>query len=86
MERRGDQRLARRTLTGPTKPAKVRSAPVPNPSTTHQNIALGSTLRRRRIAPLSRAKRSISAFGNKLVNVSRIPINLTRDTAIPLIG
>ena len=53
IERRGDQRLARRTLIGPTKPRQVRSDPVPNPSTTHQNIALGSTLRRRRIAPLS---------------------------------
>ena len=47
---------------------------------------LGSTLRRRRIAPLSRARRSISAFGDKLVNVSRIPMDLTRATAVPLIG
>ena len=49
-------------------------------------IALASTLRRRRTAPVSWARRSISALGNNVVNVSRIPIHLCRATAVLLIG
>ena len=64
----------------------MHSALVPNPSTAHRNVAPVSTLRRRRITPLSRAERSISAFGNKLVIVSRIPMDWTRVTATPLFG
>ena len=91
--RPGEGRTSQRAYAPTTCPSLVRrcvedrpawrSRPVPNPSNTVHSIALASTFRRRRTAPLSWARRSISAFGSNVVNVCRIPIHLCRATAIP---
>ena len=63
------------------RPASVRSCRVPNPSNIVHNIALASTFRLRRTAPLCCARRSIYTCGNNVVNVCRIPIHWRRAMA-----
>jgi hypothetical protein len=84
VEHRRHQRYTRHPLIHPAQSSKRSIVAGPKAKFQCPQHRHGSTLRRHCSMPLLRARSSNRACGKRLVNVSRIPIDFARATAIPL--